>query len=107
MTLPESLLKVEDLRTEFETKRGLLTAVSGISFEIKKGEKVGLVGESGCGKSVTALSLMRLVPSNKMEKVYGKILFKGEDIIKKNDSELRKIRGKEMAMIFLLIRSGK
>ncbi|MFQ6011546.1 MAG: ABC transporter ATP-binding protein [Nitrososphaerales archaeon] len=96
----ENLIEVEDLKTQFTTKRGLVKAVDGISFEIKKGEKVGLVGESGCGKSVTALSLMKLVPSAHNEQVFGKILFKGQDLVPKTDSQLKEIRGKQMSMIF-------
>lgn len=98
--MTQSLIKVEDLKTQFTTKRGLVKAVDGISFEIKKGEKVGLVGESGCGKSVTALSLMKLVPSSPNEHVYGKIIFKGQDLVPMKDSELKDIRGKQMSMIF-------
>ncbi len=95
----EILLDVKDLKTYFYTEDGVVRAVNGVSFTIHKGEVLGLVGESGCGKSVTSLSVMRLVDApGKI--VGGEIIFKGEDLLKKSEEEMRKIRGSEIAMIF-------
>lgn len=96
----ESLLKVKELRTYFETSEGTLPALDNVSFTVNRGETLGVVGESGCGKSVTALSLMRLVPVPPGRYVSGEILFEGEDLFRKTDEEMRRIRGKDMAMIF-------
>jgi len=93
----EPLLEVENLRTTFETDRGKLTAVDGISFDIQPGEIFGVVGESGSGKSVTALSLMRLVEGTVQADA---IQYKGEDLLSKTDREMRDTRGGEIAMIF-------
>lgn len=93
------LLEVNDLHTEFPTRGGAVRAVSGVSFHIDEGELLGLVGESGCGKSITALSVMRLIsPPGKI--VAGEIRFKGEDILSASPERLRKIRGNDIAMIF-------
>lgn len=94
------LLKVENLVTTFQTQKGRFPAVSGISFEVDKGESLCIVGESGCGKSVTALSIMRLVqePAGQIEQ--GQIYFKDHDLLKLPLSKMRKIRGKEISMIF-------
>ncbi len=95
----EVLLEVKDLKTYFYTEDGVVKAVDGVSFTMHKGEVLGLVGESGCGKSVTSLSIMRLVDApGKI--VGGEIIFKGEDLLKKSEEEMRKIRGSEIAMIF-------
>jgi oligopeptide transport system ATP-binding protein len=94
------LLTVTNLRTVFAGASGDVTAVNGVDFNIRPGETVGLVGESGCGKSVTALSLMRLVPSPPGRIEAGSIIFGGRDLLKLGDRELRRIRGREMAMIF-------
>ena len=92
-------LKVRNLRTRFYTYQGTLDAVNGIDLDIHKNEVVGLVGETGCGKSVTALSIMRLIqPPGKI--VSGKIILNGEDLMKKSEKEMRKIRGGEISMIF-------
>ena len=96
MTAP--LLEVQDLRTVFTTNEGVVKAVDGVSFELMPGETLGIVGESGCGKSVTALSIMRLQRPGKI--VGGKVIFKGQDLTKVSEYEMREIRGKEMAMIF-------
>ena len=93
------LLKVEDLKTYFFTENGVVKAVDGVDFEVHKRETLGLVGESGCGKSVTAFSIMRLL-DYPGKTVGGKILFKDENLLKKSAQEMRKIRGKEIAMIF-------
>ncbi|MEM4311307.1 MAG: ABC transporter ATP-binding protein [Nitrososphaerales archaeon] len=94
-----NLLRIENLRTYFFLEKGTVKAVDGVNVEIGEGETLGLVGESGCGKSVTALSLMRLVPyPGKI--IDGSILFDGQDILKLNDEEMRKVRGKKISMIF-------
>lgn len=93
------LLQTEDLQIHFRTDRGYLTAVQQINLQICKGETVALVGESGCGKSVTSLSLMGLLSSS-VGKVEGKILFKGEQLIGKSEKEMREIRGRDISMIF-------
>jgi oligopeptide/dipeptide ABC transporter ATP-binding protein len=93
------LLKVKNLQTHFFTRAGLVRAVDGVSFYLERGELLGLVGESGCGKSVTALSLMRLVaPPGKI--VGGEVLFDGVDLLKLSESKMRAIRGDDIAMIF-------
>jgi peptide/nickel transport system ATP-binding protein len=93
------LLEVRDLQTRFYTEEGVINAVDEISYTIDKGEKFAIVGESGAGKSVASLSLMRLIESPG-EIVGGEILFKGEDILQMSDTRLREIRGGEIAMIF-------
>jgi oligopeptide transport system ATP-binding protein len=94
------LLEVTDLRTHFFTEDGLVKAVDGVSFYVDKGETLGIVGESGSGKSVTSLSIMRLVPNPPGKIVGGKILFDGEDLLTYDEDEMRKVRGKNIAMIF-------
>jgi oligopeptide transport system ATP-binding protein len=98
--LGEYLLEVQDLKTYFKVKAGRVRAVDGISFAIKPREKVAIVGESGCGKSVTALSIMRLVPQPPGEYAGGSILFDGKDLLDMPESGLRKIRGGQIGMIF-------
>ena len=94
-----ALLEVKNLRTTFRTEDGLATAVNGLSFCLEAGSTLGIVGESGSGKSVASLSIMRLInPPGKIEN--GEIFFNGADLLKKSDGEMRKIRGKEIAMIF-------
>jgi oligopeptide/dipeptide ABC transporter ATP-binding protein len=95
----EHLLEVNDLRTHFATRAGLVRAVDGVSFYLDRGELLGLVGESGCGKSMTALSIMRLV-SSPGKIVGGEILFDGKDLLKLSDAEMRQMRGDDIAMIF-------
>lgn len=95
----EVLLRVENLETSFFTGRGQLKAVNGISYDIHKGETVGIVGESGCGKSVTSLSIMRLL-DDPGRVTGGRILFKGRDLLKLSESEMETIRGNKIAMIF-------
>ena len=94
------LLQIEDLKTYFYTSNGVVKAVDGISYSVHEGETVAIVGESGCGKSVSALSVMRLVPSPPGKTVNGKVIYQGNDILKASDSEMRKIRGKQIAMVF-------
>lgn len=95
-----ALLEINDLATHFFTQGGVVKAVDGISYSIEEGEVLGVVGESGCGKSVTALSIMRLVANPPGRTIRGEILFEGEDILKLDDSEMRHIRGNKIAMVF-------
>ena len=93
------ILDVQDLTTYFYTEEGIVKAVEGVSFKIHEGENLGLVGETGCGKSVTALSILQIVrPPGKIEK--GKVIFRGEDLLQKSESELLEYRGKDITMIF-------
>ena len=94
------LIEVKGLSTSFFTLEGEVKAVDGVSFEIEEGETLGLVGESGCGKSVTALSIMRLVSSPPGKIVNGQILYRGQDLLQLNGEAMRKIRGNEISMIF-------
>ncbi len=96
----EYLLEVQDLKTYFKVKAGRVRAVDGVSFAIKSGEKLGVVGESGCGKSVTALSIMRLLPQPPAEYAGGSVLFEDEDLLDLQESAMRKIRGGKIGMIF-------
>ncbi len=98
--MSETLLSVENLVTSFKTERGTIRAVDGISFTIGKGQTVGLVGESGCGKSVTSLSVLRLVQSPPGFIESGKINFAGKDILSLTEGEMRKVRGNKISMIF-------
>ncbi|HEX8337110.1 MAG TPA: ABC transporter ATP-binding protein, partial [Pyrinomonadaceae bacterium] len=100
MSHDANLLSVRDLRTYFETEDGTVRAVDGISFDLKRGETLGIVGESGSGKSVTNLSVIRLIPSPPGRIVSGEVLFHGQDILSLPDDEMRKIRGKRISMIF-------
>jgi len=94
------LLEVKNLQTQFLTDDGLVRAVDGISYDLYEGETLGLVGESGCGKSVSALSLMNLIPNPPGKVVGGEVFFEGRDLLKLSDNEIRNIRGNKMAMIF-------
>jgi peptide/nickel transport system ATP-binding protein/oligopeptide transport system ATP-binding protein len=94
------LLRIENLRTHFETEEGLLKAVDGVTYEIGLGETLGVVGESGCGKSVTAMSILKLNPEPPTVYAGGKILFEGRDLLTLSDREIRKVRGNDIAMIF-------
>ena len=93
------ILKVSNLKTYFFTRSGIVKAVDGVSFSLREGETVGLVGESGCGKSMTALSILRLVPQPAGRIVEGKILLDGENLLEKSEREMRRIRGKKISMI--------
>lgn len=95
-----NLLEVKDLRTYFNTEDGEVKAVDGISFQLKRGETLGIVGESGSGKSVTNLSIIRLIPSPPGRIVSGEVLFDGLDVLALKESDVRKIRGRRIAMIF-------
>lgn len=94
------LLEVKDLRTQFRTQDGVVNAVNGISFTLDEGESLGIVGESGCGKSVSSLSIMRLIPQPPGKIVGGQVLFQGRDLLKISEDEMRRVRGKDIAMIF-------
>ncbi len=94
------LLEVKELQTSFFTPEGEVRAIDGVSFEIGEGKTLGLVGESGCGKSVTSLSIMRLIPSPPGRIVGGEIVYRGRNLLKLNNEEMRKIRGNEISMIF-------
>jgi oligopeptide transport system ATP-binding protein len=96
----EPLLDVKNLKTQFFTQDGVVKAVDDVSFNILPGETLGVVGESGCGKSITAMSIMRLIPSPPGRIVNGSITFQGEDILAMSDAEIRSIRGNQIAMIF-------
>ena len=95
-----NLLEVKDLRTYFETEDGTVKAVDGISFQLKRGETLGIVGESGSGKSVTNLSIIRLVPDPPGKIVSGEVVFNGSDLLLLSNDAIRKIRGRRIAMIF-------
>jgi oligopeptide/dipeptide ABC transporter ATP-binding protein len=97
--MAETTLSIEGLKTYFFTEAGIVKAVDGISFNLKKGESLGLVGESGSGKTVTALSVLRIVPKPGRI-IDGKVEFNGDDLLKKTEKEMRKIRGSEIAIIF-------
>ncbi len=95
-----SLLQVRDLKTHFFTDDGVVKAVDGISYDVQPGEIVGLVGESGCGKTVSALSILRLIPDPPGKIVGGEIIFEGDDLLKANEKEIRHVRGNRIAIIF-------
>lgn len=94
------LLDVRDLETHFFGEDSITRAVGGVSFQVRKGETLGVVGESGCGKSVTSLSILRLLPKLTARTVGGEVRFHGQDLLKLSDHEMRKIRGNKIAMIF-------
>ncbi len=94
------LLEVKDLRTQFFTQDGVVNAVNGVSFTLDEGESLGIVGESGCGKSVSSLSIMRLIPNPPGKIVGGQVMFEERDLLKLSDDEMRRVRGKDIAMIF-------
>ena len=97
--MADKILQVKNLKTYFHTEAGLVKAVNDVSFDVEKGKTLGIVGESGCGKSMTSLSIMRLIKKpGQIEG--GEILLEGKDIVKMSEDEMRKIRGKKIAMIF-------
>jgi len=98
--MADALLRVEGLRTELRTRDGMLPAVNGVSLHVGAGEIVGIVGESGCGKSMTAMSIMGLVPNPPGRVTAGRVLFDGRDLLQITPAELRKVRGCDIAMIF-------
>ena len=95
----ETILDVRDLKTYFFTRRGVIKAVDGVSFSLEEGGTVGLVGESGCGKTVTCLSILRLVPKPTGRIVGGQIIFNGEDLLSKSEKEMRSYRGRRLSMV--------
>src|SRR6476660_8568404 len=97
---PEPLLAVADLLVRFRTHDGTIYAVNGISFELARGERLGLVGESGCGKSVTNLAIIRLLPKPAGRIEGGHVMFDAQDLTTLSEDELRSIRGRAIAMIF-------
>ena len=99
VTTGDVILEVNDLRTYFFTRTAVVKAVDGVSFKLRQGETLGIVGESGCGKTVTALSLLRLVPKPAGRIVGGEILLNGEDLLQKSDQEMRLVRGRQISMI--------
>lgn len=94
------LLEVKNLQTYFSTRDGVVKAVDGISYDVKEGETVGLVGESGCGKSVSALSILRLIPDPPGKIVGGELFFEGRDLLKLKEKEMQSIRGNDITMVF-------
>ena len=96
----QAVLEIKDLKTHFFTYEGVARAVDGVSYRLAKGEPLGVVGESGCGKSVTALSVLRLIPAPPGKVVGGEILFKGQNLLKLPEDQMRKIRGNRISMIF-------
>ncbi len=100
MIMNEGILQVKGLKTHFFTEDGIIPAVDGVDFSINMGETLGIVGESGCGKSVTSLSIMRLIKSPPGKIVDGSIIFEGKDLLKSREQEMRDIRGNDISMIF-------
>jgi len=94
------LLKVQGLETQFQTREGTVHAVNGVSFHLKEGETLGIVGESGCGKSVTVMSMLRLIPTPPGEVVAGQAVYQGKDLLKMSNDEIRHIRGSQISMVF-------
>ncbi len=94
------LLEIEGLKTQFYTSAGTVKAVDGISYDVAAGETVAIVGESGCGKSVSAMSILRLIPDPPGKIVAGSIRFQGRDLLKITEEEMRGVRGKDIAMVF-------
>ncbi|WP_461865248.1 ABC transporter ATP-binding protein [Thermococcus sp.] len=92
------LLEIKDLYVDFKTERGLVKAIDGVTLEVKEGEVLALIGETGCGKSTVSKAIMRLLPKNAT--VRGKVIYKGKNLLELPESEMRKIRGKEIGMIF-------
>src|SRR5579862_4087052 len=99
-TLHETVLEVNNLQTVFFTNSGLFRAVDNLSFHVQRGETLAIVGESGCGKSVSALSIMRLVPDPPGRVVGGSVMLEGTDLLSLDEAEMRKIRGNRISMIF-------
>src|SRR5271170_1592701 len=95
-----AVIEVKNLRTSFKTGEGLFYAVDDVSFKVEEGKTLGIVGESGCGKSVTSLSIMRLIPNPPGKIESGEISFQGKDLLKLSNDEMRGVRGAQIGMIF-------
>ncbi len=98
--MSDKLLTVKNLKTYFYTEDGVVPAIDGVNFDVAPGETLGIVGESGCGKSVTSLSVMGLIPKPPGNIEDGEIIFDGKDLLNLSEPEMRKLRGNEMSMIF-------
>jgi oligopeptide transport system ATP-binding protein len=98
--MPAPLLDVHGLETQFTTPEGIIHAVNGVSFSLEEGETMGLVGESGCGKSVTMMSVLRLIPMPPGKIVSGEAFFRGKDLLKMSEEDIRHVRGAQIAMVF-------
>ncbi len=96
----ENILEVNNLTTRFRTERGLVTAIQGVSFQVRRGEILGLVGESGCGKSVTSQSILRLYDEKRLARYEGEILFEGKNLLTLKEKQMQSVRGGEIAMVF-------
>ncbi|MCP4403736.1 MAG: ABC transporter ATP-binding protein, partial [bacterium] len=99
MSAHTHLLEVHELKTHFHTFEGIVKAVDGVSFHLRSGEILGIVGESGCGKSVTAQTIMKLIPQPPGKIEHGRIVFDGDDLVDYSPGRMRKIRGNRIAMI--------
>lgn len=95
-----TILEVKGLKTQFFTQDGIVNAVNGVSYRVDEGETVGIVGESGCGKSVSVLSVMRLIPQPPGKIVGGQVIFEGRDLLKLSEDEMRQVRGNKISMVF-------
>ena len=98
--MSEPVLQVKGLKTYYYTEEGVVPAVDGLDFEVEPGETFAIVGESGCGKSVTSLSILPLIPSPPGKIIDGEIIYHGQDLVKKSEREMRSIRGNDISMIF-------
>ncbi|UOQ43578.1 ABC transporter ATP-binding protein [Halobacillus salinarum] len=98
--MAEYVMEVNDLRTHFQTQKGVVKAVDGVDFKVKQGEILAIVGESGCGKSVTSQSIMRLIGNKKNEHISGEVLYHGENLLDKSEFAMRNIRGRDISMVF-------
>ena len=96
----DKLLKVKDLKTYFYTDDGVVKAVDGVDFDVESGKTIGIVGESGCGKSITAMSILRLIPSPPGKIVNGRITFNGEDLLEVSENKIRDIRGNDISRAY-------
>ncbi len=94
------ILSVQGLETQFRTREGIVHAVNGVSFNLEEGETLGIVGESGCGKSVSVMSMLRLIPSPPGQVVAGKAIYQGKDLLAMTDDEIRHVRGSQISMVF-------
>ena len=100
MAAGEKLLQVENLQVEFKTRRGTALVLNGVDFEVRRGETLCVVGESGCGKSMTALALLRLIPSPPGRIRAGRVMFGEEDLVQASEARMREVRGNRISMIF-------